>query len=81
MICPVCLFNEEKEEEKFIGIFPAGSMLKDTKGNKCGIYACPKCKTVQYTNDSEYINKRKSEYINLMKAEKPTVVVTSNHDS
>ena len=39
----------------------------DTNGKMCGIYACPKCNTVIYTNDITYINKRKQKYKEQMK--------------
>ena len=29
----------------------------------CGIYACPECHTVIYTNDTTYINERKQKKI------------------
>lgn len=64
--CKQCGYIEVGEE--FIGIFPPGTSLNDTNGNMCGIYACPKCYTVIYTDDFEYINKRKQSYKNKMKS-------------
>lgn len=69
MICSHCGYNEEKEPEsgKFVGIFSAQNTLVTTNGDLCGIYGCPRCKTVQFTTDVEYINKRKNEYKNRNK--------------
>lgn len=59
--CNQCGYQETIEKE-FIGIFPVGTSLSDTNGDMCGIYACPKCNTVIYTNDTAYINERKQKY-------------------
>lgn len=64
--CNQCGYQETSERE-FIGIFPVGISLSDTNGKMCGIYACPECHTVIYTNDTTYINKRKQKYKEQMK--------------
>lgn len=59
--CQACNFIE-REDILFIGIFSPGQTLLDSTRNVCGIFGCPHCHTVQYTNDQEYINYRKMLY-------------------
>lgn len=59
--CKVCGFKETVEE-KMIGIFARGSILSATHGKNVGLYGCPKCHTVVFTDDNEYIAQRKKEY-------------------
>ena len=67
MVCPICEYNEDNGNEKMIGIFPPGTSLHNTKGTLCGIYACPKCSGVIFTDNIEYINNRKNEYKKMYK--------------
>ena len=53
---------KETEEEKLVGIFPSNASLYGTNGTMVGLYGCPKCGAVTWTNDIAYINKRKQEY-------------------
>lgn len=62
MKCSVCGYDENKGEEKFIGIFIAGKSFSTTNNNECCLYGCPKCNTIKYTCDSDYINNRKKQY-------------------
>lgn len=59
--CQACNFTE-REDGLFRGIFPAGQTLMDSDRQECGIFACPYCHTVQYTNDPEYLVFRKMLY-------------------
>lgn len=67
MICAVCGYDENNGDEKMIGIFPTGTSLYSTKGTLCGIYACPKCSNVVFTDNIKYINNRKDEYKKMCK--------------
>ena len=69
MKCSVCGF-EETENQKMIGIFSQGQSFCNTNGNLVGLYGCPKCKTVIWTDDMKYINERKNEYKTKMKGNK-----------
>lgn len=60
-VCRACGF-EETEEEQFIGIFPAGQTMRNTNGNLCGLYACPKCNTVRHIEDRLYLEEKKKIY-------------------
>ena len=62
LICPCCGYNEEHEEKGFIGIFAPGTTLSTTDRETCAMYGCPKCHTVQFVTDSEYIQQKKDEY-------------------
>lgn len=61
MKCSQCNF-EETENIKMIGIFPFGTSFSGTNGKLIGLYGCPICKTITWTDDIDYINKRKKEY-------------------
>lgn len=64
MKCPTCGFDKENE---FLGIFANGTSFSTTNRDTCGLYGCPKCNTVVFTTDIEYINKRKEMYKNNVK--------------
>ena len=53
--------------DKLIGIFVNGTGFYTTDGELCGVFGCPKCQTVQFTTDEDYIRKRKEEYKSRMK--------------
>jgi len=55
LVCPNC-GNTETAENLFPGIFGT------TDHEMAGLYGCPKCKTVQYCTDSDYIQYRKLIY-------------------
>lgn len=69
MVCNQCGYDESKDNTtEFVGIFSNGIQLFTTEGNVCGIYGCPVCKTIQFTTDANYIEKRKSKYKEKRKA-------------
>lgn len=61
LICPNC-GNKETEGNLFPGIFASGTAFGTTDHEMTGLYGCPKCKTVQYCTDSDYIQYRKLIY-------------------
>lgn len=52
---------------KLVGIFANGTDFSTTDGEMCGLFGCPKCQTVQFTTDIDYIQKRKEEYKTMMR--------------
>ncbi len=66
LVCKTCGFKET-DNEKMIGIFGHGTSMLGTHGKMVGLYGCPKCNTVIWTDDTKYINERKQEYKNRMK--------------
>lgn len=69
MKCPNCGF-EETTTEKMVGIFSQGTAFQGTNENIIALYGCPYCHTVVWTDDIEYINKRKDEYKKFHKERK-----------
>lgn len=69
MKCNVCGF-EENQQEKFVGIFVLGESFYTTKEGVCCLYGCPKCGTVKFTTNNDYINQRKQEWKNKGKSKK-----------
>lgn len=61
MICPNCSYNKEGDAS-FVGIFALGIKFLTTDKKDCCLFGCPKCGTVQFTTDNNYIQKRKMEY-------------------
>lgn len=61
MICPNCSYNEEGGTP-FVGIFALGIKFLTTDKKDCCLFGCPKCGTVQFTTDDNYIQKKKMEY-------------------
>lgn len=67
MICSNCNY-QETTELPFIGLFTPGTALKDSLGNQCSLFSCPKCHVVMYNDDIDYLNKKKLEYKERMKS-------------
>lgn len=61
MKCSKCGF-EETTTEKMIGIFSRGTAFQGTNENIIALYGCPHCHTIVWTDDIDYIDKRKDEY-------------------
>ena len=68
--CDVCNFNEFEADEEFVGIFAPGTSFATTSGEMCAMFGCPKCNTVKFVVDREYIQRRKDEYKEKMKGER-----------
>ena len=66
MICKACGYDDNNED-KFVGIFANGVGFYMTDGKMCGLFGRPKCNTVKFVNDVDYINKRKDMYKKQMK--------------
>lgn len=60
MKCNICGFDESVGEN-FTGIFANGVNLSTTTGEECALFACPKCNTIKFTTDVNYIRMRKRE--------------------
>ena len=54
--------NKETEENLFPGIFTLGTAFETTDREIVGLYGCPKCSTVQFCSDLDYIQYRKMKY-------------------
>ena len=71
MICYTCGYSEDAKDynidEEFIGIFANGTGFSTTDRRMCGLFGCPKCHSVQFTTDENYIKRRKERYKNKMK--------------
>ena len=65
MECNYCGYEDEDE---FVGIFANGISFTTSNGVMCGLFGCPKCHSIQYVTDVEYINKRKEMYKQKMKS-------------
>ena len=61
LVCPNC-GNEETAENLFPGIFTLGTAFETTDREIVGLYGCPKCSTVQFCSDLDYIQYRKMKY-------------------
>lgn len=64
MRCSTCGFDVADE---FVGIFANGTSFSTTDNVICGLFGCPKCNTIKFVTDTEYINKRKEMYKKQMK--------------
>lgn len=89
LICPTCNFKEKYKQgqpinesfidkPQFIGIFEPGSIFTNTNDKMCGLYACPKCHSVVYTDSFEFINIKKCIYKLKKKIEKSNKEIKSN---
>lgn len=66
MKCNSCGYNDFSKD-KFVGIFATGTTFLTSNGDVCGLFGCPKCHSVQYVADIDYINRRKDMYKNRNK--------------
>lgn len=64
-----CNYCGYEDNDDFVGIFANGISFTTTNGVMCGLFGCPRCRSVQYVTDVEYINKRKEMYKNKMKSQ------------
>lgn len=69
--CTACGYDENNWDScEFVGVFVPGKSFVTTYGEMCGLFGCPRCNTVQFVTDVEYINKRKEEYKQFIKERK-----------
>ena len=54
--------NAETAENFFPDIFTLGTAFETTDRETVGLYGCPKCNTVQFCSDPDYIQYRKLIY-------------------
>ena len=62
----------ESEKMPFTGFFSFGNSFSTSDSIGCCLFGCPKCGTVKYVTDKNYIRKRKDEYKRGQKSRRKT---------
>lgn len=89
LTCPTCNFEEKYsknqtidesiiDKEQFIGIFTPGHIFTNINEELCSLYACPKCNTVVYTDNFDFISIKKQMYKFKKKTKKSNKEIINN---